>query len=336
MYQSATVTPAAPGTEMTSQPMQERSSMQVRIKSIRWEAEGINAYRLEPLDGAHLPAFDPGAHIDVKLGANLARSYSLTNDPADRSHYEIAVHNAPNSRGGSRLIHDSWKAGDIVEISPPRNNFPMAESAGHTVLIAGGIGVTPMLPMIARLDALGRSWELHYVAHSSERAAYLDRLRGRDNVHIQFDGAEGAKRLDMAALITGADRDAYLYCCGPTGMLDAFVALTKNRPEGHARIEYFTANIEAALDGGYVLDLKRSGKLVEVEAGTSMLDALLDANVDIGFACSEGICGTCRVSVLEGVPDHRDQFLTDAEKAANRDVMVCCSGSRSQKLVLDL
>lgn len=310
--------------------------MQVRIRGIRWEAEGINSYLLEPVGGGLLPSFGPGAHIDVQLKPGLSRSYSLVNDPVIRNYYEIAVHHAIEGRGGSRHIHQEWRVGEIVEISEPKNNFPMVEDASHTVLIAGGIGVTPMLPMISRLEKLGRSWELHYVAATPERAAYVDRVQEFDRVEIAYDGVPGGQRLDLKAICDAAPEDAHLYCCGPTGMLDAFVAINAGRPKGHAHIEYFSAETEIATDGGYTLELVRSGKTLTVGEGETMLDALLAANVDIGFACAEGVCGTCQVKVLGGVPDHRDHFLTEEEKAANTSIMVCCSGSKTPNLVLDL
>ncbi|MGA1810312.1 MULTISPECIES: PDR/VanB family oxidoreductase [Sphingobium] len=310
--------------------------MRARLKNIRWEAEGINSYILEPVDGGLMPAFEPGAHVDVQLSPGLARSYSLVNDPAIRSHYEIAVHHAIDSRGGSRHIHEQWRVGQILDISDPKNNFPMVEDASHTVMIAGGIGITPMLPMIARLKKLGRSWELHYVAASPDRAAYVDRLSDHDRVEIAYDGIPGGRRLDLAAICAAAPADAHLYCCGPGGMLEAFVATNCDRPKGHAHIEYFSAETEVATEGGYTLELAKSGKTISVDEGETMLDALLSAGVDIGFACAEGICGTCEVKVLSGVPDHRDHFLTDEDKAANTSIMVCCSGSKTPTLVLDI
>ncbi|SEJ61206.1 vanillate O-demethylase ferredoxin subunit [Sphingobium sp. AP50] len=310
--------------------------MRARLKNIRWEAEGINSYILEPVDGGLMPAFEPGAHVDVQLSAGLARSYSLVNDPAIRGYYEIAVHHAIDSRGGSRHIHEQWRVGQILDISDPKNNFPMVEDASHTVMIAGGIGITPMLPMIARLEKLGRSWELHYVAASPDRAAYVDRLSDHDRVEIAYDGIPGGRRLDLAAICAAAPADAHLYCCGPGGMLDAFVATNCDRPKGHAHIEYFSAETEVATEGGYTLELAKSGKTISVDEGETMLDALLSAGVDIGFACAEGICGTCEVRVLGGVPDHRDHFLTDEDKAANTSIMVCCSGSKTATLVLDI
>lgn len=310
--------------------------MKVRIKKIEWEAEGINSYFLTPLAGETLPPFEPGAHIDVVLKPGLTRSYSLVNSPKDCDQYEIAVHHAIDGRGGSRHIHEVWRVGEIIEISEPKNNFPMVEDADHTVLIAGGIGVTPMLPMIARLEELGRSWELHYVAAAPERAAYVDRISSYPQAEVAFDGVAGGQMLDLSAISAAAPDNAHLYCCGPAGMLDAFVALNKGRPSSNVHIEYFSAETEVATDGGYSLELTRSGKTVQVGEGETMLDALLAAGVDIGFACSEGVCGTCQVKVLSGVPDHRDHFLTDEEKAANSAVMVCCSGSNSAKLVLDI
>jgi vanillate O-demethylase ferredoxin subunit len=310
--------------------------MQVRIRTIRWEADGINSYVLEPVGGGMMPAFEPGAHVDLQLEKGLARSYSLVNDPAIRGYYEITVHHAIDGRGGSRHIHEKWRVGQIVEMSEPKNNFPMVEDASHTVLVAGGIGITPMLPMIARLEKLGRSWELHYVAATPDRAAYVDRVEEYDRVEIAYDGVPGGQRLDLKAICERAPADAHLYCCGPTGMLDAFVATNADRPKGHAHIEYFSAETELATEGGYTLELAKSGKTIAVEEGETMLDALLMAGVDIGFACSEGICGTCQVKVLDGVPDHRDHFLTDEEKAANKLIMVCCSGAKTANLVLDI
>jgi vanillate O-demethylase ferredoxin subunit len=310
--------------------------MQAFVRAIRWEAEGINSYVLERVGGGLMPAFEPGAHVDVQLKPGLSRSYSLVNDPAIRGYYEIAVHHAIDSRGGSRHIHQEWKVGEKIEISEPKNNFPMVEDAVHTVLIAGGIGVTPMLPMIARLEKLGRSWELHYVAATPDRAAYVDRLSDYDRVEIVYDGLPGAQRLDLKRICGAAPAEAHLYCCGPGGMLDAFVATNADRPKGHAHIEYFSAETELATDGGYTLELARSGKTVTVAEGETMLDALLGAGVDVGFACAEGVCGTCEVKVLDGIPDHRDHFLTEEDKAANRSIMVCCSGSKTASLVLDI
>jgi vanillate O-demethylase ferredoxin subunit len=310
--------------------------MRARVRSIQWEVEGINAYSLEPLPGEHLLEFAAGAHIDVRLPTGISRSYSLINSPAARDRYEIAVQRAADGRGGSRYIHEHWRAGDIVEISEPRNNFPLNESADHTVLIAGGIGITPMLSMIARLSALGRQWILHYAVSARSRAAFLDRLAPYEAVKLVCHDDPDVVRLDMQSIIAATPPQAHIYCCGPTRMLTAFEELTASRPPNYAHKEYFSADTQVATEGGYALELRRSGQTVIVAAGETMLDALLTAGANVAFACTEGVCGTCEVKVLDGVPDHRDHFLTDQQKSSNRSVMVCCSGSKSARLVLDL
>ncbi len=310
--------------------------MQARIRTVGWEADGILSYCLQPLAGECFPAFTAGSHVKIDLGEGLARSYSLLNSPDESNRYEIAVQLDPASRGGSRRIHDTFRPGQVIDIACPENFFALREDAAHSVLIAGGIGITPLLSMIARLDALGRSWELHYAARTRRRAAFLERLEHRPSVKFYgTDETEGGE-LDLARVMRAASAGAHFYCCGPEGMIASFKAETARVPPAQVHFEYFSADTEAAVDGGYRLELARSGKCIDVQAGETMLDALLNAGVNIGFACSEGICGTCRVKVLDGEPDHRDLFLTDAEKASNESVMVCCSGARSRSLVLDL
>lgn len=309
--------------------------MQSRIRSIRWEADHILGIRLEPLRGEHFPAFTAGSHVEVTLQPGLKRSYSLLNDPSERDVYEIGVQLDPESRGGSQHIHEHWRPGQVIEVAEPRNLFPLKDDARHSILIAGGIGITPMLAMMARLESLGRSWELHYAVRSRNRAAFLERLEGRPNVQVTITDEPQTPRLDLQSLMASAPSDAHVYCCGPGRMLTAF--REHGAPLGERmHFEYFSADTELARDGGYTLHLKRCGKVIEVAAGETMLDALLGAGVDVGFACYEGVCGSCRVPVLEGVPDHRDQFLTQEEKDANTAVMPCCSGARSTSLTLDL
>ncbi len=309
--------------------------MKARIRNVTWEAEGILSFRLEPLAGDSFPAFTAGAHVDVTLKPGLVRSYSLLNDPADTDAYVIGIQLDPASRGGSRHVHEHWRAGQVIEISEPKNHFPLNEAAPLSILIAGGIGITPMLSMIARLEHLGQPWRLHYAVRSRSRGAFLDRLAGHDKVVLTVDDEPQTPRLDLRQIVDSAPPQAHLYCCGPAGMLEAF------RTQGESlndrlHYEYFSADTQVANEGGYTLQLHRSGKRVDVKAGETMLDALLGAGVDVGFACFEGVCGSCRVPVLDGVPDHRDQFLTPAERDANLAVMACCSGARSSCLTLDL
>lgn len=309
--------------------------MQARIRSVRWEADHILGFRLEPLRGARFPAFTAGAHVEVTLQPDLKRSYSLLNDPSDQDGYEIGVQLDPESRGGSQHIHEHWRPGQVIEVSEPRNLFPLKEDARHSILIAGGIGVTPMLAMMARLEALGRSWEMHYAVRSRNRAAFLERLEGRDNVFITIDDEPDTPRLDLPRLIASVPAESHVYCCGPGGMLNAFREHAGPLGE-RMHFEYFSADTNVAVEGGYTLQLRRSARVIPVAAGETMLDALLAAGVEVGFACYEGVCGSCRVQVVEGVPDHRDHFLTQDEKDANNAVMACCSGARTPSLTLDL
>jgi len=309
--------------------------MQARIRSSRWEAQGVVSYRLEPLPGEHFPAFTAGGHIEVTLGEGLARSYSLLNDPAQADAYEIAVQLDAHSRGGSRWIHERWRVGQVVEVSAPRNHFALQEDAARSVLIAGGIGITPLLAMAARLDTLGRPWTLHYAARSRDCAPFAERLQALPNVRLTIADEPQTPRLDLQRVLDAVPADAHVYCCGPERMLDACREHGAHLGE-RLHFEYFAASTELAKDGGYSVRLNRSGRQIPVEAGETLLDALLNAGVDVPFACSEGLCGSCRIDVLDGVPDHRDHFLTDQEKASNLSIMVCCSGARSPVLTLDL
>lgn len=313
----------------------------VRLRAVQWEAEGINSYVLEPDGDGHLPPFTAGSHIDLHLPEGLVRSYSLLNDPRQSDRYVIGVQADPNSRGGSRHVHEVLRPGAILRVGAPRNSFALNEEAPHSVLIAGGIGVTPLLSMIERLNALGRPWALHDAARTRARTAFTDRLarlanEGRGTVAFYHDGEPGGTALDIAAVVRAAPPGAHLYCCGPVPMLQAYEDAAKGRPAGHVHVEYFSAREHAATNGGYEVVLARSGRRVSVMPGQSMLAALLDAGAGVSFACAEGVCGTCETAVLAGVPDHRDMVLTEDERAANKTVMVCCSGSKTPELVLDL
>ncbi|CAN5534539.1 PDR/VanB family oxidoreductase [soil metagenome] len=310
--------------------------MHARIRTARWESDGVMSFTLEPLAGEHFPSCTAGAHIDVQLANGINRSYSLLNDGSIPDCYEIAVQCDPDSRGGSSFIHENWRAGQVISIAPPRNNFPLNEEAAQTLLISGGIGITPMFAMIERLEALGRPWALHHAFKRREQAAFIDRLARYDPSRIVLHDDAAGTSLDLRALIADTEAGMHIYCCGPERMLAAFTDLTADRPAGFAHLEYFSGGDIVPAAGGYSLALKRSGKTIEVEAGETMLDALLDAGINVGFACSEGICGSCRVEVLDGVPDHRDRFLSPEEKRANKSVMVCCSGARTATLTLDL
>lgn len=315
--------------------------MQVRVKRISFEAENINSYELVAPGGGDLEPFTAGCHIDLHLSNGMIRSYSLVNDQSERDRYVVAVNKDAASRGGSHFVHETMRAGDILTISHPKNNFVLQENAAHSVLIAGGIGITPLLSMIRRLEALGRSWELFYAARTRSAAAFLDELNdvrpnAHANIHLNFDQDPSGRLLDLPAIVRDAPKDAHLYCCGPVSMLEAFEAETADRPSDHVHVEYFKAKETPAVAGGFQVKLARSNRTIAVGPGKSILDALLDAGVAVSYACTEGVCGTCETRVIEGLPDHRDLFLGKEEQAANKTMMICCSGSKSPTLVLDL
>ena len=292
--------------------------MQVRVKRISYEAESINSYELVNPAGDELPPFTAGAHIDLHLANGMIRSYSLVNDQSERHRYVIAVNNDAAGRGGSKHVHETLRAGQVIEISRPRNNFALHEEAGHSVLIAGGIGITPMLSMIRRLEALGRSWELYYATRTRVAAAFLDELNALrpSNLHLTFDQEPQAKMIDLAAIVKAARPEAHLYCCGPVSMLQAFEAATADRPAGQVHVEYFKAREKPAADGGFEVRLARSKQTIAVQPGQTILDALLAAGINANYACSEGVCGTCETRVIE---EH------------SRTIATCFSAGRSSR-----
>ena len=323
----------------------ERNSerIEVFVKTVVSEAEDINIWEFCQLDAALLPSFSAGAHIDLQLSNGLVRSYSLCNDQEDRDRYRVAISKDGASRGGSKFIHESLKAGDKIWISPPRSNFRLVEDATHVVFIAGGIGITPLWSMIQRLEKIGRSWEIHYSARNRHICAFRRQLeelelRKQGRVRFNFDQEPGGKMTDLKALIRTLANDTQLYCCGPTAMLEAFESAANEigHPATHVHVEYFKAKEAAGFDGGFTVVLARSGKRFEVPAGKTILNALIDNHIDVPFACTEGVCGTCETKVIEGIPDHRDAVLSPDERASNKTLMICCSGSKSKTLVLDL
>jgi tetrachlorobenzoquinone reductase len=315
--------------------------MQVRVKRISYEAESINSYELVAPAGGDLVPFTAGSHIDLHLSNGMIRSYSLVNDQSERNRYVIAINKDAASRGGSTFIHETLRAGDVVSISEPRNNFVLQENAAHSVLIAGGIGITPLLSMIRRLGALGRSFELYYAARTRAAAAFLDELNMRRcaalaKLHLHFDQELSGRVLDLRAIVRKVPADAHLYCCGPLAMLEAFETATADRPAERVHVEYFKAKEKSAAEGGFEVKLARSNRTIMVEPGKTILNALLDAGIAVNYACTEGVCGTCETRVIEGIPDHRDLFLGKEEQATNTTMMICCSGSKSSTLVLDI
>lgn len=312
------------------------------VQSIRLEAEGIVSIDLRPCKGESFPPFSAGSHIDVHLPSGLVRNYSLLNAPSETNRYVIAVLRDKASRGGSSFIHEQLRPGASLPISPPRNNFPLHEDASHSVLIGGGIGVTPLLSMMHRLRQIGRSFEILYFSRSRASAAFMQEIeKFGAKIHCHYDNVAGAPP-NLEALLAAREDGAshHYYACGPATMLDAFIQACQTLNYPNAYIERFAASGPPAPSSEnqepYVVELTRSGKTLTVEPGQSLIEVLTEAKIDVGFSCKEGICGACETEVIEGIPDHRDSVYSPEEHTRSRTMMVCVSGCKSKKLVLNL
>ena len=316
--------------------MSDMPTIDMRLTAIRHEAHETHSFEFTPVDGRTLAAVEPGAHIDIHLPNGMMRQYSLVTAEGERKSYVVGIKKDRTSRGGSKYIHENLHVGQILKIGGPRNNFPLDDNASHSVLIAGGIGITPIWCMAQRLIATGAAWTMYYSCRERSEAAFLDVLEGRPEVTVHIDAEMDGKFLDLKAIIATAPHSAHFYCCGPTPMLKAYEAATANVPQGHMHVEYFTAAEEAATEGGYSVVLQRSGREFAIPEGKSILQVLREAGLDVTYSCEEGVCGACETAVVSGTPDHRDNILTDREREESKTMMICCSGSKSAKLVLDM
>ncbi len=303
------------------------------------QAAGIVVLDLARPDGGPLPAFEAGAHIDVHVTDDLIRQYSLCNPPGETARYRVGVLNDPNSRGGSVAIHRDFQVGRTVRVSVPRNHFPLHDEADHSVLVGGGIGVTPMIAMAYALQAAGRSFELHYCARARDRAGFLDELAAAfgDSLTLHFDEDGDAAMLRPAALLSGRSADTHVYVCGPSGFMDWVIAQAKEAglESGRIHYEYFNAEIDTH-GAAFEVEARKSGKILKVGEDQTILDALVGAGIKVDKSCEQGVCGTCICDVLEGTPDHKDKFLTEEEREDNDQIVVCCSRSKTPRLVLDI
>jgi vanillate O-demethylase ferredoxin subunit len=317
-------------------------ALEVRVVRKIAEAEAVQSFRLEPAGAWRLPAFTAGAHIDVHTPAGAIRQYSLCNPSSATDHYQIAVLREPNSRGGSASMHDRVQAGSILRISRPRNTFPLAAHGGNPLLLAGGIGVTPLLCMAEQLAASDDAFEMHYCARSASRMAFRERLSNssyRNSVHMHFDDGPPEQRIALATVLGDPEPGRHLYACGPAGFLAATksVAAQAGWPADHVHVELFS--VPAATtdqNGSFQIRLARSGRTFDVPTDRSAVQVLAEHGVEIPVSCEMGVCGTCLTGVLEGTPDHRDQFQTEKERQANNQFTPCCSRSLTPLLVLDL
>ncbi|MCZ4281077.1 PDR/VanB family oxidoreductase [Kiloniella laminariae] len=312
----------------------------VRIEAVKEEAENIRSYELRSPDGTDLPVFSAGSHIDFFLPSNMIRQYSLSNDPVERHRYVVAVQKEENGRGGSSYVHTSLKPGDQIEISHPRNHFELDETAERYKLIAGGIGITPILSMARRLKSLGKPFQLYYACRNKQRAAFTEEMIASGlsgHLLYSFDDQQGP--LKTQALFGLPEQGVQIYCCGPTGLMDAVKSATRSWPVGTVRFEHFSADETTgprADDGSFEVVINSTGKRYQIPAGKSILSVLAENGIFVDNACCEGICGTCETGLLEGEADHRDMVLSDQEKTENRHIMLCCSRAKSASLTLDL
>ncbi|NBB13103.1 PDR/VanB family oxidoreductase [Pseudomonas sp. SLFW] len=310
----------------------------VCVVSRRSEAIDIDSFELERVDGAPLPPFTAGAHIDVHLRSGLTRQYSLCNGPHDTRRYRIGVLKDPASRGGSQAMH-ALQVGDTLSISEPRNLFPLVADAKYSMLFAGGIGITPILCMARELFNRGAPFELHYCTRSVDRMAFLKELREAGFAHrVFFHFDDTPSKLDAAKVLEQPMIGSQLYVCGPNGFMNAVLGTAEqlNWPADHLHREYFAAPVVQRSAGSFDVVLNSTGETYHIPDGKSVVEVLAESGIEIPVSCEQGICGTCLTKVLDGTPDHRDMFMTQEEHQRNNQFTPCCSRAKSPRLVLDL
>ena len=324
--------------ELPEAPSGRTASLRVQV-SRKWStAEGVAAFELVPLQGV-LPTFQPGAHIDVHLPNGLIRQYSITNGPGQSSFYRIGVKLEPDSTGGSISLHETVREGDVLAISEPRNNFPLRRDATRTILLAGGIGITPLLAMAQALERMDLHCELHCFAQSSDHLAFGDVLDGLgDSVVRHLDLSPDETVGEIRRLVAEPAAHTHIYICGPGPMLEAArrEAAAAGWPDEAVHFEYFKNTTEIDDSSTFEVALARSALTLTVGAGQTILEVLREHGVSVPSSCEQGACGTCIATVLEGEPDHQDVYLNDSDHQAGDRMMTCVSRARSDRLVLDL
>jgi vanillate O-demethylase ferredoxin subunit len=317
-------------------PTSTPNEIDARLVRISYETEQISIFEFADATGRDLPTATAGSHIGVQLPGIGERNYSLL-PGGDGKRYRIAVMRDDKGRGGSRYMHDQSRVGQVLRISPPRNLFPLSEEAPHSLFFAGGIGVTPLLAMATRLSDLGRPFDFYYACRSRGGAGFLGDIAALTPPTLHFDDEAGCV-FDFGPLLAHASAEAHLYCCGPVPMMDAFTGAARARgfPEAQIHLEYFSPKDAPATEGGFTVELARAKRSVRVAPGQSILGALRAVGVGVVSSCEQGICGACEARVISGVPDHRDSILSEAERAENSVMMLCCSGAKTPVLVIDL
>jgi vanillate O-demethylase ferredoxin subunit len=319
------------------------AELRLRVAAVRDLAPRIRSFVLQDAGGRPLPEHAPGSHIDLELplpGADRRRSYSIVSCPTARERYEIAVLLEEAGRGGSAYMHERVSVGDILECSPPKNGFALSAEAASHLLVAGGIGITPILAMARRLERTGAEYELHYCARAPALMAYRDEVAAivGGKAHFHFDGGDPSRGLDLGRLLAAPRTGRHVYVCGPRGMNAAVakIAGQSGWPADAVHQENFAPPPAGSGDGAIEVVLQRSGRVVIVPAGKSILDALIEAGEDPIYDCKAGDCGVCATKVLDGVPEHRDNVLSEAEKEDAREMCICVSRAATSRLVLDL
>ena len=318
----------------------------VRVVAVSDVAVDVRAYELASADGRPLPEYTAGSHIDVHAPCGLVRQYSLCNHmhpptparctPTLANRYRIAVKKEPDGRGGSLSMHEDVEIGSALAISAPRNYFPLSPEAGTSLLIAGGIGITPIYAMAQSLAAGQRPWTLHYCARSAPHAAFYRELEALGGGRVVAHFSE-VPVLDVAALLGAQAPDTHLYCCGPVGLMSVVNAAAASWEPRRVHFEWFAAPaVDHTQDAAFEIELKRSGTVLTVPADRTILQVVRECGIDAPSACEQGVCGTCETRLLAGEGDHRDLLLTAEERAENRSMMICVSRARSRRLVLDL
>lgn len=310
--------------------------MNLVLQSVEPETDQIRVFRFRAETDAPLPGYEPGAHIKFDLGSLGEREYSLIDWPDPDELYTVAVQREDDGQGGSKAMH-ALTAGQSISVSEPKNDFPLAEDVPHVLLLAGGIGITPLISMATRLKATDRSFELHYSARTASRMGFADKLKAAfgDSARFYFDDTAP---LDLAALMKAQPSGTHLYVCGPKGMIDAArtSAADAGLPEDAIHIELFSAPQAHSGDAAFEVEVHSTGQVVTVAPDQTIIQALEDAGLDVMYDCQRGDCGICQTDVISGTPDHRDVVLSDAEKASGKVMQICVSRAKSARLVLDL
>ncbi|MFI5966422.1 PDR/VanB family oxidoreductase [Streptomyces asoensis] len=318
----------------------EEQRLRLRVNALVREAEGVLSAHLSRPEDGELPPWTPGAHLDLHLPGAPVRQYSLSGSPTDRSTWRISVLREPASRGGSRAVHEHLRPGHLVDVTGPRNAFPLVDSPqSEHLFIAGGIGITPIMPMVEQLTRSGAHWRLLYGGRSRSTMAFQPALaRYGDRVLVRPQDEYGLLALD--AFLGLPRQNTVVYCCGPEPLLAAVEQRCAPWPEGTLHLERFAARPTPSAahlgEEAFELVLRRTGRSITVTPGSTILQALEDNGIEPPNSCREGICGTCETKVVEGIPDHRDSLLTQEERDANDTMMICVGRARCHRLVLDL